>query len=64
VEDVDRLWAAGARSITVVHSCNDLAGASYGQFSYNLFNVKNTRRRRERLSSWAAPWSRACSSSA
>jgi membrane dipeptidase len=44
VEDVDRLWAAGARSITVVHFVdNDIAGASYGQFAYNFFDVKNTR---------------------
>ncbi len=43
VDDVDRLYAAGARAITIVHFVdNSLGGASEGQFAYNFFNHKNT----------------------
>lgn len=38
VEDVDRLYAAGARSVTLVHFADSqLGGAAKGQFAYNLF---------------------------
>jgi membrane dipeptidase len=40
VEDLDRLYAAGARSITLVHfGNNDLGGAAYGQMTYNTFST-------------------------
>lgn len=41
VEDVDRLWRAGARTITLAHfSSNALGGAALGQISRNLFGIK------------------------
>jgi membrane dipeptidase len=43
VEDVDRLYAAGARAITLVHFVdNAVGGASYGQFAFNFLGKKNT----------------------
>ncbi len=39
IEDVDRLYAAGVRSITVVHfGDTSLGGAASGQFMYNVFS--------------------------
>jgi membrane dipeptidase len=50
VEDVDRLYAAGARSVTVVHfGNNDLGGAAYGQMTYNTFSVISTKLESEGL---------------
>jgi membrane dipeptidase len=40
-EDVDRLWAAGARSIALVHfSTSAIGGAAKGQLARNLLNLK------------------------
>lgn len=44
VDDVDRLWLAGARAITLTHFENNaLAGAALGQVSRNLLGIKTDR---------------------
>lgn len=41
VDDVDRLWLAGARTLSLVHFDNNaLGGAAYGQISRNLLGIK------------------------
>ena len=43
VDDVDRLYAAGVRSVTLLHFIDSqLGGAANGQFLYNNFNVVTT----------------------
>lgn len=40
VDDVDRLYAAGVRSVTLMHFVDtQLGGAAAGQFLYNNFNI-------------------------
>ena len=41
IEDVDRLWAAGVRAITMVHfASSQLGGAARGQTMKNIFGIK------------------------